>query len=213
LSRTLIAVVVAAASASAGAGVVWLLRRPAHTRAAGPPPQTSVAPVTLVAMTSDIASLAPPEPSVTMPAAVGSPPPPTVRPALTAAVATASPAGHRSHRIDVITTVVRGHFVTQGEAASAVGGMRRNLEACYDAPNCEDTGSPWCIHKDDTDLAWRVFFRRDGTVNHVYHGGGGMQVANCVGKLLPGLRVSPHPSEPGTTGGDFDEVKVVINLL
>jgi hypothetical protein len=196
-----------------GAGVVWLLHRPAHTRAAGPPsPQTSVAPVTLVAMTTDIASLAPPEPSVTMPAAV-SLRPPTARPALTAAVATASPAGHRSHRIDVITTVVRGHFVTQGEAASALGGIRRNLEACYDAPNCEDTGSPWCIHKDDTDLAWRVFFRRDGTVNQVYNGGGGMQVANCVGKLLPGLRVSPHPSEPGTSGGDFDEVKVVINLL
>jgi hypothetical protein len=124
--------------------------------------------------------------------------------------ATANTASPRA--IDVATQLL-GHRMDPAAVSTQVARLRPRLEACYAAPDCARTGSPWCISpRDERQLEWLLFINPDGGVQQQQHGGGGLQTSNCVGELLSKLRFAPYTPDATKFPRVLDNVKVTITI-
>jgi hypothetical protein len=215
--------VVAGLSVVTGATVVVLLQH--FTRAtrsvAAPPGSNDAAPPKgeLIALRTPEAYSTPlsstravsesPQPVTSRPVA-----PVAITPATHAGVATSVPTvkpGSVARAIDITTSTGRnGTRLDTASIAREIARLRPTLEACYAAPECSQTHSPWCINSGyDKRVEWTLFVADDGHVDHSQHTGVGLQTINCGGHALGTLRLSPYAQ-----GGNksMDTLEVVITI-
>lgn len=135
-------------------------------------------------------------------------PPSNGPPAKPAPTPSGSPTTARS--VDVRYTI-RGTRTTPAQVDPEIARVRPAITACYQSPDCDKTGSPWCIDpKWDANLSWEVFVNEDGGAPaDIHHSGGGLQTGNCVGKALRSMRFAPYKREPG---GSRDRIDVVVTI-
>jgi len=89
--------------------------------------------------------------------------------------------------------------------------LRPALTACYQAPDCDKTGSPWCIDsKYDANLDWEITVdEQSGAVAGIRHSGGGLQTGNCVNKALHTMSLAPYERDAGEAR---DTIDVVVTI-
>jgi hypothetical protein len=184
-------VAVAMLSICVGAtAVVALQRRATKPVARVSPTVESAVPFVVVP------TLPPPEPLATLatvPAVESAAPVATTQPGNVAALPPPTPTtvslAARAIRVSESPVGALSPMEVQREMAR----LRPTIEACYAAPECSSSSSPWCIDSAaEKDLDWRVFIGLDGHVDRVRHSGGGLQTRSCVGKALDAMRLSPY---------------------
>ncbi len=86
-----------------------------------------------------------------------------------------------------------------GAIAREIARLRPRIEACYAAPECSETTSPWCIDsKQEKVIDFKLFIDdRDGHVDHQHSTSGGMHLLNCVSHALDGMRLPPYKTSEG----------------
>jgi hypothetical protein len=193
---------VALLAMAVGATAFLLWQQQARKTSASTPPTSEVPPevVTPPIALVTITSLSQEQPSTV---------PSIVKPMQTVATHSSRPDGARA--IDV-TSTIRGAGVDAAAVRRELARLRPELDACYAAPECSRSSSPWCISSDvEKKLEWRLFISPEsGKVNESQHSGGGMQLGSCVGHTLDKLRLAPYTWE--RTRGEMGQVDVVISI-